>query len=153
MKYECNHCNAIIVTGGGLPAKCHKCGGTNISRRETKDLHASAIHFHECDTALMEAATGVLLRKGKEYSPGGDRFGNFRLAARLQGITPEKALIGMMDKHVVSIHDAIRDGKARPLDWWEEKIMDNINYLRMLWGMLNLPLSSHAEQVNPSVRD
>ena len=81
----------------------------------------------------------VLIRKGAEYSHGKpERFHNFYRAAEIQHSTPEKALIGMLSKHLVSIFDmadTILD--TRYCDAYiEEKIGDAINYLILLEGIL-----------------
>lgn len=81
----------------------------------------------------------MLLTKHTEYATEDD-FHNFNVAAKLQGVTPQQALIGMMDKHVVSVHDLVNEhaeGREIPLEKWKEKIGDNINYLLILWAMVN----------------
>lgn len=87
---------------------------------------------------MMAYCYQLLLRKHQEYA-NEDDFHNFRCAASLQGVTPEQALIGMMDKHVVSIHDLVNaaaEGRLVSEDLWREKISDNINYLLILWAMV-----------------
>lgn len=75
---------------------------------------------------------GLLVSKGKEYADDKtDRLQAFKTAARLQGVTPEQALAGMMCKHTVSVYDLIESG-SRNLTIWEEKITDHINYLLLL---------------------
>lgn len=80
----------------------------------------------------------TLLKKHKEYATEDD-FHNFNVAAALQHITPQQALIGMMDKHVVSVHDLVNEhaeGREVSAEVWREKIGDNINYLLILWAMV-----------------
>ncbi len=69
--------------------------------------------------------------KAKEYATE-DRLHNFKTAAALHGCTPEKALAGMMAKHTVSVYDMCNSGEEYPLDLWDEKITDSINYLLLL---------------------
>lgn len=74
----------------------------------------------------------LLVSKGKEYADDkSDRLQAFKTAAKLQGVTPEQALAGMMCKHTVSVYDLIESG-SRNLTIWEEKITDHINYLLLL---------------------
>lgn len=50
-----------------------------------------------------------------------------------------KALGGMMVKHTVSLYDLINDTEAGldvPMELWQEKITDSINYLYLLWALL-----------------
>ena len=42
----------------------------------------------------------------------------------------------MMAKHTVSVYDMIGTGEDYPLDLWEEKIKDSINYLFLLWALV-----------------
>lgn len=81
----------------------------------------------------------VLLAKADEYAADGDRLHNFKRAAHLQGKTPVGALSGMMCKHTVSIYDLINGykmGRAIEPNLWDEKIIDNINYLILLRAVL-----------------
>ncbi len=75
-----------------------------------------------------------LAAKGKEYARG-DRLSNFKVAAAFQGVTPERALMGMLAKHLVSIADLVGDGErgvVHPPQVWDEKIGDAIAYLVLL---------------------
>lgn len=86
----------------------------------------------------IEHCWELLFSKRKEYATA-DPFHNFRRAADLQGITKEQALIGMMDKHVISVHDMVNEaaeGASFSAAKWREKIGDNINYLLILWAMV-----------------
>ena len=88
----------------------------------------------------IEHCWKLLFSKRKEYATA-DPFHNFRRAADLQGITKEQALIGMMDKHVISVHDMVNEaaeGASFSADKWREKIGDNINYLLILWAMVTM---------------
>lgn len=69
--------------------------------------------------------------KAKEYAIE-DRLHNFKVAAALHGCTPEKALAGTMAKHTVSVYDMRNSGQAYPVELWNEKITDSINYLLLL---------------------
>ena len=89
---------------------------------------------------MFEHCKDMLLTKHTEYATEDD-FHNFNVAATLQNVTPQQALVGMMDKHVVSVHDLVNEhaeGREIPLEKWEEKIGDNINYLLILWAMVNV---------------
>lgn len=80
----------------------------------------------------------VLAHKAKEYARG-DRLSNFKRAASFGKCTPEKALLGMLTKHLVATFDFVDDlenGKVMPLEQWEEKIGDSINYLILLEGLI-----------------
>lgn len=74
----------------------------------------------------------LLITKGKEYSPDGDRLEVFKKAAHLQGETPKQALCGMLAKHVISVYDMVMNDQDFSVDRWTEKITDSINYLLLL---------------------
>lgn len=94
--------------------------------------------FEKCLESRIDKCKAVLLRKADEYATE-DRLHNFKVAAKLQGVNPLTALAGMMAKHTVSVYDLIRDteaGKTAPMEMWEEKIGDSINYLLLLTALI-----------------
>jgi len=82
----------------------------------------------------------TLAAKAKEYASDDSRFHNFEVGGRIIGVTPEKALQGMMLKHIVSVFDLIdwteTDDKRITTELIDEKIGDTINYLILLEGLL-----------------
>lgn len=79
----------------------------------------------------------ILYRKGKEYKGGyEDRLSSFKRAAILQGCSTKSALTGMLAKHVVSIYDMCKAKKDFPMEVWEEKLTDAINYLLLLTAII-----------------
>ena len=93
--------------------------------------------FNENLRYMQKVTVDTLMAKADEYATDGDRLHNFKVAASVQGISVKEALAGMMAKHTVSVYDMIGTGKEYPLDLWEEKIKDSINYLFLLWALLN----------------
>ncbi len=79
---------------------------------------------------------GTLANKSKEYAFNGDRLYNFRQGGRILGITPEEALTGMMNKHIVSVLDLVDGNLSRTESVINEKIGDLINYLVLLEALL-----------------
>ena len=80
----------------------------------------------------------ILGKKTKEY-PGDnpDRLSAFKVAAAMQGCKPERALAGMMAKHIVSLYDmCYADGESYDVAAWDEKITDSINYLILLRAII-----------------
>ena len=95
--------------------------------------------FNTCLKDLQAHTIDVLTAKAAEYATD-DRLHNFKAAAALQRETPVKALGGMMVKHTVSVYDLIHDyeaGAEIPLELWQEKITDHINYCFLLWALVN----------------
>lgn len=80
----------------------------------------------------LDRVENMLSSKASEYADDTDRLHNFRITSALQGITPAQACVALMSKHTVSVFDMVRSGNAYPLDKWDEKITDHINYLILL---------------------
>jgi len=81
----------------------------------------------------LEKISNVLSAKAGEYSSDIDRLHNFKVAAQLEvePITPERALVGMWRKHLVSVLDMVDGldrGKLPSEAMIDEKIGDTINY-------------------------
>ena len=90
--------------------------------------------FNKIIREQIERCEDTLCKKADEYATE-DRLHNFKVAAGLQDCLPTTALGGMMAKHTVSVYDMIRgleEGKSFPLELWDEKIGDSINYLLLL---------------------
>ncbi len=86
----------------------------------------------------IDRCENTLCKKAEEYATE-DRLHNFKVAAGLQDCLPTTALAGMMCKHTVSVYDMINDvesGKDFPLELWDEKIGDSINYLLLLSALV-----------------
>lgn len=114
----------------GLKCSCRECASEATESRSD---------YEKAVEGMINHCSEVLLSKHAEYATEDD-FHNFNVAASIQNITPEQALIGMMDKHVVSVHDLVNEaaeGKIVPVEVWKEKIGDNINYLLLLWAMVS----------------
>lgn len=84
----------------------------------------------------LKSIQEVLGSKSKEYAQEGDRLFNFKLAAQINGSTPEKALWGMATKHLVSVMDLVAGRLEATPDMINEKIGDLINYLILLEAIL-----------------
>lgn len=96
----------------------------------------NATRFNQVLADQLEKINEILGSKAGEYADDNDRLHNFKASAVLQGITPIEALRGKMAKHTISIYDMIASGKAFPLEKWDEKITDHINYLILLRALV-----------------
>lgn len=95
--------------------------------------------FNACLKDMQVHTVNVLTSKAAEYATD-DRLHNFKAAAVLERTDPISALAGMMAKHTISVYDLVHDqanGVTVPADLWAEKITDSINYLYLLWALLN----------------
>lgn len=75
----------------------------------------------------------VLNRKASEYTGDhADRLTSFKVAAVIQSSTPQKALAGMLAKHIISLYDMCFANHRFDMAVWDEKITDSLNYLILL---------------------
>lgn len=84
----------------------------------------------------VEKCLEVNFKKNEGYALDGDCLGSFKRSAVLQGRTPAQILGGSMAKHTISIYDMLNSNQAFPMEIWEEKIVDHINYLLILKALL-----------------
>lgn len=92
------------------------------------------VEFSEVFERRMAQSGLTLVKKATEYARG-DRLSNFKKAAGALACSPEKALVGMLIKHLISIIDLVDDverGALADYPLWDEKIGDAINYLILL---------------------
>jgi len=109
------------------------------------------MEFNEVVLNRINSIQRILAQKSEEYASSKSRFHNFEVAGRKAGTTSEKALLGMMMKHVVAVDDLVEWIEECPHKLTkaiiDEKIGDNINYLILLEGML-LNRTEHIEKLN-----
>ena len=92
--------------------------------------------FNEVVKDLTTQIKNTLIRKAGEYNVDDDRLRVNKRAAGIQQQTPAQALLGMMTKHVVSIYDYVEGNKQFTEALAREKIVDNLNYLILLYAVL-----------------
>ena len=93
------------------------------------------IEFDNVVNQRCEKIVKILTSKAKEYASDTDRLHNFKVAARTLNCTPERALLGMMMKHQVSVMDLIDNidkGLIPSEPMIEEKLGDFCNYIILL---------------------
>lgn len=95
--------------------------------------------FIESVNGALNRCCDLLVVKSGEYNSGhDDRLAAFKQAAALERTTPQRALFGMMAKHLVSVQNMC-DGQIRDytIDRWREKIGDAVNYLLLLNSLID----------------
>lgn len=96
--------------------------------------------FNKLLNEIVIRTTNVLATKSAEYSTDTDKLHNFKRAGKMLQCSPEKALVGMWTKHVISILDIVDGNTAKSYDEYiktvEEKITDAINYLILLEALI-----------------
>lgn len=96
--------------------------------------------FNNILERLLNDTRQVLSGKAKEYAGPTDRLHNFKRAAELEHSTPERALRGMLTKHIISVYDLIDQledvHECAPLNLWHEKLGDIRNYCYLLEALI-----------------
>lgn len=99
--------------------------------------HIKETEFNNIMVDLLEKVKNIMSSKGYQYNENpSDRFDQFKKASTLTKISPVRTLYGMWVKHIISLSDMISSEKQYPRELWEEKIIDNINYLLLLAGAI-----------------
>ena len=68
----------------------------------------NAHDFNKIVEDCINSINTVLMSKSKEYSTDVDKLHNFNEAAKLLDCTNVYALVGMMNKHIVSVYDMVK---------------------------------------------
>lgn len=82
----------------------------------------------------LEKTQKTLAAKADEYARG-DRLSNFKKMADMMDCSNERALLGLVMKHIVALTDFVNDiqqGKRQPYERWDEKIGDIMAYMILL---------------------
>jgi len=109
--------------------------------------------FNQIVENQKEDCYATLIAKEKEYSDGKDRLIQFKNVAAMRNVHPLEALAGMMVKHTSSIYemiDTVKYGGFPPMEKWDEKITDHINYLFLLKALV-LDMGSYYKMYKPLV--
>lgn len=96
----------------------------------------NADQFNAIFEEVFKESSDVLTTKAGEYADDIDRLRNFKLAAHLRECSNRDALAGMMAKHTVSVYDLMGAVTCAPIEKWDEKIIDHINYLILLRALV-----------------
>lgn len=97
----------------------------------------NSAEFDKVVEGCVDKIKSVLQKKSQEYSSDDDKLHNFNKAKDLMRCkTKEFALLGMLNKHLVSVIDMIekheKTGKLPNSHLLDEKIGDSINYFILL---------------------
>lgn len=113
-----------------MPAilRCFRIAGFSFSK---EGCYITQNEVNAVFDEQVRLCADTLKRKTKEYTGDDpDRLGAFKAAAALQHTTPQRALAGMLAKHIVSLYDmCFAEETIYPMDTWDEKITDSLNYI------------------------
>ena len=91
--------------------------------------------FNTLVESKLDKVKSILIKKTAEYNLDEDRLSVFKRAGALQSESAEEALLGMLTKHIISIYDMVKSKGDYPIEKWEEKCIDSINYLLLLLAL------------------
>ena len=84
---------------------------------------------------VLEQCRDIMNSKGVAYSGTDDKFGNFKRIAKKLNLRTEQIWSVYFNKHIDAIDAYIR-GEYSDSEPIEGRIMDAINYLLLLYGIL-----------------
>lgn len=112
--------------------------------------------FNQEVRRIVERTMLMLTTKGKEYAPDTDRLANFKKGAIAKRTIPEDYLTALVTKQQISLEDYINELMVgineRPLQLWQEKLADIINY-HILLECLIIERMERLEGRNPDEAD
>lgn len=111
--------------------------------------------FDELVFTELTYIENLLTSKGREYTGRDkDRLIAFKHAAALNKENPQRALLGMLSKHIVSIYQMCEPERATAykLETWGEKITDAINYLLLLLAIVKEQHDEEYTNTDPKPR-
>ena len=94
-----------------------------------------AADFNKIVKGITNDIKDVLCVKAAEYALNTDRLEAFKRGAQFLNTNPGDALLGMLNKHMVSIYTMVQNNGKFSIERWHEKIVDAINYLILLFAI------------------
>lgn len=97
----------------------------------------NSTEFERMVKTTMKRCLEVLKDKAQQYAPV-DRHANFKMCAKMRGKEPEQALIDMWMKHLTWIIARVDElpNECERIMQWDERIIDTINYMLLLRGLI-----------------
>ena len=95
--------------------------------------------FNDYITQELAYCCRMLIDKNEEYAEANeDRLEAFKHAAAFERSTPQRALMGMLTKHLISLEVMTEKEEitAYPMSKWGEKITDALNYILLLGALV-----------------
>ena len=84
----------------------------------------------------LNSCSELLASKSKEYDFSSDRLHSFKAGAQLLDTNSVNTLLGYLTKHIMSVFDMAKDYDNFPMEKWDEKLLDCINYFILLRALL-----------------
>ena len=95
--------------------------------------------FDKVFSEVMDECEEVLINRNVQYASDSDRLHNFHQAAHKLRTSAVQACNSMRAKQDIALDDLVHNytklGKRAYPDLWKEKIIDDINYLILLYAL------------------
>ncbi len=92
--------------------------------------------FVQDTQTLFNRCVELMRNKSNDYADGGDAFLNFKTAAQIAGISPEQTLLTLLGMKISRLTQLIGKGKTAKNESVEDTMLDIINYVVLLRGMM-----------------
>lgn len=76
--------------------------------------------FNQIYREFRDREEKLIHGKNDRYNPGDDRLAHFKKAAQRCGITPSQLCLTYMQKHLITIEDAVKSGDLSNLAWEDQ---------------------------------
>lgn len=107
----------------------------------------TADEFNVLVEQFFDRIRNTLLSKGQEYADDNNRFRNFMHVAASRRTTQADALMGLVQKQIVSLEDMAQGLLPVTRYLVDEKIGDVVNYMLLLYGIWSEQLNKE-EKIN-----
>lgn len=101
--------------------------------------------FVQDTQALFTRCVDMLRNKSNDYAEGQDAFLNFKTAAQIAGISPEQTLLTLLGMKMSRLTQLVSKGKSAKNESVEDTLLDIINYVVLLRGMMKEQESSSPQ--------
>lgn len=92
--------------------------------------------FLELAQQTFDECFNIIKNKNHDYSDKNDPFSNFKFSGKVAGITPEQAALNLIGTKLARLNELITNSKSAKNESIEDSILDAINYLLLLRGMI-----------------
>ena len=92
--------------------------------------------FAQDSEALLDHCLEVMRAKANDYADGQDAFLNFKVAAQVAGISPDQTLLVLLGMKISRLTQLVGKGKKAKNESVDDTLLDIINYVLLLRGML-----------------
>lgn len=122
----------------GIESRLEKKSGLidTVVTNNPKPTEDKKNYFSKAKKLLIDYANKILVQKGNEYTPTGDRFGNFRPILNQQKTSIEK-LLGYCEKHVQYMYMQKENPTCNDINELLEHFGDVFNYNILGMAMQN----------------